>query len=317
MNKKTVYGICFAVGLLIGVAVFIGYYDVKRQLEDSLFYLYFTTLNVVITSVLTILIYLVNKRTADVNGKMADINEEMVMLNKRSLEIEERAIYLEETTSNITLKLMVNAEMKELNYLKGKLDEYIKNAEIIIGFSSVHLSINTKMKELVFKYKDPSIDIKELTNPKWFKYILRSDIEYGDGDLDEDDVEKRHLDDIKRNFDKYIPSGYKARYNLKDLEDNFSNLKKFKSDIDYYRFIINSEIPKNFIDILEIYIPRIYQMNTDISLGFPYLKVKPSDADNIYFNSNQIFDFLQNLKVLITEEQEEILSLVNSNKTKE
>ncbi|MBK5497425.1 hypothetical protein [Peribacillus sp. TH14] len=244
--------------------------DVGTGKTGSTFTLFISLVNVIVMGVLTYYIYIVNKRVVEIS----------------------------EGTLKITSQQMINLEMKETNHLLGKLDEYINHNDIIKKVTLLHLPISEKHNYLQFESNNMNLDKEYISKSDWNRVIWKTDYE-----LTLNDKEKEMVKYIESRFNNEVPSGVKARLKLKDLKESYKYLLLFKSDVDFYRFKKNSELPKDIINILEIFMDRILVSNIDDNSIYPNLLIDRHDAKSIYLASKQINSFLENLKGLIIEEQ--------------
>lgn len=250
--------------------------DVGTGKTGSTFTLFISLVNVIVMGVLTFYIYKVNKRVVEVS----------------------------EGTLKITSQQMIRLEMKETNHFLGKLDEYINHNEIIKKMTLLHLPIKEKRHYLQFESESEFLDRDYLKKGDWANLFVRLNLK-----LPLNQNEKEMVEYVETRFNNEVPGGVKARLTLKDLTESYNYVLKFKSDVDFYRFKKNSEMAKNSIDILEIFMETVLVNNIDKNVVYPNLVVDRHDANQIFIATKQINSYLKNLQGLIIEEQ---LAIKNS-----
>jgi hypothetical protein len=257
--------------------------DFEKDQTGSLFYLFISLLNVLVMGILTFFIF-------QVNDKVANISKDSLRLTKYQIK---------------------NIEMREMNALIGIVDDYINQNKIVSYIALPHLSYSNKQIQLI-NSQMTGLD-KEL-----LKYNLTDFIDMRistNTPLTKEQSDKYNY--VQRMFDHLVPTAVKARFTLQDIIHSFENLQKFRGDNNFYRFILNSELPKHLIDILSIPLNKIIENNQDTDKVIPDLNINTYDADQIFNFTDQINSFLINLKGLILEEQQELINFLNEiDKTK-
>lgn len=251
--------------IVIGLASFIA--DIENNKIESYLNTFISGLNIIVMGILAFYTFKINKKQMEISKHTLDI----------------------------TRRQMKRLEMNETNSLLGKLDEYINHNERILYMSLPHLSFSRKQLLLLTKYNDV-IDQEKVKSD--FRENIDMKINFS---MELSTEEKGKFDYVERTFNNVLPNSVKARYTLNDIKKSYKFLEEFKSDKDFYRFIRNFEMPKHQIDILEIYLFEVFDNNENLII--PNLKIDRTTADQIYTMSDQVNNFLVNLKGLIVEEQ--------------
>ncbi|PLT33921.1 hypothetical protein [Bacillus sp. V5-8f] len=217
-------------------------------------------------------------------------------INKKQMEISRY-------TLNMTRRQMIRLEMNETNALLGKLDEYIRSNEIVQYMCMPHLSYGKK-KTLLITNRPGYFKGHEL-NEKIGRDRIDHKIRYRQ-ELTEDEQEL--FNEVTIAHFNSLPSSATAFHTLKDAKNNFKHLKEFKTNNQFYRFMSNSQMTKEYLDKLEYFLEIVFKQNKENDdVIYPSLKMNSYDADSIYFFSQQTQDFLVNLKTLIISEQQQII----------
>ncbi|MFJ5750106.1 hypothetical protein ACIP97_16235 [Peribacillus frigoritolerans] len=244
--------------------------DVGTGKTGSTFTLFISLVNVIVMGVLTFYIYKVNKRVVEIS----------------------------EGTLKITSQQMISLEMKETNHLLGKLDEYINHNEIIKKMTLLHLPISEKRGYLLIESENEFLDRDYLKKGDWHNLFLKLTLNHT---LNEN--EKEMVEFVETSFNYEVPG---ERLTIKDVAESYKYILKFKSDVDFYRFKKDSEMAKDGINRLEIFLERVLVNNIDKNAIFPKLVVDRHDASQIFDATKQINKFLKILQGLIIEEQLDI-----------
>lgn len=268
MLKKYI-DVSFLFFIVFGVITLI--IDFETNKTGSLFYLFISFINVLVMGILTFYIYKVNKQVADIS--------------RSSLQL--------------THFHMGKIKLNETNNLLGIIDEYIENTKLVRLCVLPYLTYNKKKEIIYFNFKD----LKEDIDP--FNFKDKIDLKRGLGiDLSIEETEKFKFVEAFF-YNKHIPNSVKARYRLGDVILNLENLKRFNSDRNFYRFINNSSLPKHLINILDDAFEQVITSNKDTTKLLKDLNINMHDADIIYSLTEQIESFLENLRLIINEEQNE------------
>jgi hypothetical protein len=257
---------------IIGLTTFI--VDITRGGIDSYLNSFIALMNVVVIGYLTYFIFKVNEQ-------MANISKDNLRVTKFQIK---------------------QISMSQTNSLLGKLDEYMNSNEIIRMMTLPHLSTNEKLKILMEKGNHRLDD--EIV--KCINGMADMKLSMGVGS-EEEKTASKYISNI---FSNTIPNSVFARYDFKDALSSYDNVKSFNSDMNFYRFKKNSELIKPAISFLELKLNEILKSN-DKETSFSKLNINQYDANLIYGFTMQIDGFLNNLKEIITEEQNEIIENTN------
>lgn len=298
-SKKRGYKLIIGIVIATGLGIMLGYIDFKRQVGDSVFYLYITALNTAVMGVLTFYIYRVNKETVSINKDMVDINEKVASTNDKIADITLNDSKINEKIAELTAFQIITLEKRVQSRVISKTRQYIEKANLIKYMTYPYLKTSSKLfiitqalkeHEILNSYGLNFIHPPKIQNLPDLPFYV--DFQIKNGSLKEEDRKK--VDYIESIFNSAIPNSVKARWKLRDALEAIEFLKAIYIDDDFYQFAETREFIVRPLELVnEIFERKINDLEIDKNLI--NLDIDIYTSEQIYIMIGQV---IKNLKVI-------------------
>ncbi|WP_019377683.1 hypothetical protein [Virgibacillus halodenitrificans] len=283
MNKR-VNIILFVLGLLLGIGLALGYWDYKRNINDSLLYLYTSILSMIVMSLLTFLIYKVNERAADTNQRIAQI----------------------------TTLQVYSVEKRHYSKIILETKKYVKAAEILKFMTYPNLPLFKKRRMIVESLKEEGIlnrhsltflDLPKIEDLPEINSKVNEEFQM-------ETLNGQELKDafyINDLFNNAIPNSINSVWKLKDAIIALNKLRQFIEDEDFYEFGYTAKYISDTINLFELSFDKLLEGN-DKNCSFVELSINQYLANLLYLQMTQVLENLSEIEKYSLEKYKEMIT---------
>ncbi|MFJ8517692.1 NADH-quinone oxidoreductase subunit J [Lysinibacillus xylanilyticus] len=299
-SRKRGYLIILGIGIATVLGIMLGYIDFKRQVGDSVFYLFITALNTAVMGVLTFYIYRVNKETVSINKDMVDINKKVASTNDKIADITSNDSKINEKIAELTAFQIITLEKRVQSRVISKSRKYIEKAELIKYMTYPYLKTRTKLflitqalreHETINSYGLDFIHPPKVQDLPSLPLGLDFLIESGGLEVEE----KKNVEYIESIFNNAIPKSVVARWKLRDALEALEYLKTIYIDDDFYQFAETREIIVRSLELVNETFERRIMDDSNLEINLINLNIDKNTSEQIYIMIAQV---VTNLKVI-------------------
>lgn len=278
--------------------------DREKGINESIFNIFISVINVMVMSILTYLIYEINKKSVDVAEKNNDIS-----IN--SLEITRQANNTNKLLNKVTNIKLVNEERRKAGHMVSVLNSYRNALDDLFLFSYPHLTILEKRNMLI-----RNIEVGKFSKNKSRMFFVIDNISLNDVpsienlgyyqlyDIDNEEDKNEDYKKIEELFYGCLPNILRYK-KISDLIKSIEKLLSIKNDTFIQQYHKEFIFINDIINKLEShFLYEIKGLNSD--MYYTEVKYNKFYANSIKQLSEVINMKLNDIEMKITEEQNKI-----------